>query len=90
MALGGGVIAVAIMTQLQFFVLIAGFVFVMEALSVVIQVGYFKMSGGKRVFRMAPIHHHFELKGWSETRVVTVFWVAAALCVALAFLAYVA
>ncbi|MGL4547017.1 phospho-N-acetylmuramoyl-pentapeptide-transferase [Eubacterium aggregans] len=90
MALGGGVIAVAIMTQLQFFVLIAGFVFVMEALSVVIQVGYFKMSGGKHVFRMAPIHHHFELKGWSETRVVTVFWVAAALCVALAFLAYVA
>ncbi len=58
MALGGAVIAVAIVTRLQLFVLIAGFVFVMEAMSVVIQVGYFKISHGKRVFRMAPIHHH--------------------------------
>lgn len=89
MALGGAVIAVAIATRLEFFVLIAGFVYVMEALSVVIQVSYFKMTHGKRVFRMAPIHHHFELKGWSETRVVTVFWILSAFCVTLSFLAFV-
>lgn len=89
MALGGAVIAVAIATRMEFFVLIAGFVYVMEAMSVVIQVSYFKISHGKRVFRMAPIHHHFELKGWSETRVVTVFWILSAICVTLSFLAYV-
>ena len=86
MALGGALVGIAIVTQLQVYVLIAGMIFVIEALSVVIQVGYFKISHGKRVFRMAPIHHHFELGGWSETRVVQVFWVFSALCTALAFL----
>ncbi|MGI6108256.1 MAG: phospho-N-acetylmuramoyl-pentapeptide-transferase [Eubacteriaceae bacterium] len=86
MALGGALVGIAIVTRLQIFILIAGFIFVLEALSVVIQVGYFKISHGKRVFRMAPIHHHFELGGWSETRVVQVFWTLSALCTALAFL----
>lgn len=88
MALGAAVIVTGIMTRLQIFILIAGFIYVAEALSVCIQVGYFKMTHGKRVFRMAPIHHHFELGGWSETRVVTVFWIVSVLCVALAFLSY--
>ncbi len=86
MGLGGAVTAIAIMTRLQLFLLIAGIIYVLEALSVVMQVAYFKISGGKRIFAMTPIHHHFELKGWSETRVVTVFWIASALSVAVAFL----
>ena len=86
MALGGAVVVMAIITQLQLFLLIAGALFVIEALSVVIQVGYFKSTGGKRFFRMAPIHHHFELSGWSETRVVTVFCVATAIFVTIAFI----
>ncbi|WP_286947640.1 phospho-N-acetylmuramoyl-pentapeptide-transferase [Acetobacterium sp. UBA5834] len=86
MALGGAVVVMAIITQLQIFLLIAGALFVIEALSVVIQVGYFKSTGGKRFFKMAPIHHHFELSGWSETRVVTVFWVVTAIFVTIAFI----
>ncbi|MBC3886943.1 phospho-N-acetylmuramoyl-pentapeptide-transferase [Acetobacterium paludosum] len=86
MALGGAVVVMAIVTQLELFLLIAGGLFVVEALSVVIQVGYFKATKGKRFFRMAPIHHHFELAGWSETRVVTVFWVVTAIFVAIAFI----
>ena len=86
MALGGAVVVMAIITQLQVFLLIAGALFVIEALSVVIQVGYFKSTKGKRFFKMAPIHHHFELSGWSETRVVTVFWVATAIFVTIAFI----
>jgi phospho-N-acetylmuramoyl-pentapeptide-transferase len=54
-----------------------GGVFVLEALSVILQVGYFKMSGGKRLFRMAPLHHHFELIGWSEPKVITRFVIIA-------------
>jgi phospho-N-acetylmuramoyl-pentapeptide-transferase len=86
MALGGAVVVMAIITQLQIFLLIAGALFVLEALSVVIQVSYFKSTGGKRFFKMAPIHHHFELSGWSETRVVTVFWVVTAISVVIAFI----
>lgn len=88
MALGGAVVAIAIMTQTQVYILIAGLLYVIEALSVCIQVGYFKLTHGKRFFRMAPIHHHFELKGWSETRVVTVFWLVTALFVTAAFLCF--
>ena len=54
-----------------------GGLFVIEALSVIIQVGYFKLSHGKRVFRMAPLHHHFELKGWPESKVIVRFWIIA-------------
>lgn len=86
MALGGAIVVVAIITQLQIFLLIAGGLFVIEALSVVIQVSYFKATKGKRFFRMAPIHHHFELAGWSETRVVTVFWMVTAIFVTIAFI----
>lgn len=86
MALGGAIVVMAIITRLQIFLLIAGGLFVIEALSVVIQVGYFKATKGKRFFKMAPIHHHFELTGWSETRVVTVFWVIAAIFITIAFI----
>jgi phospho-N-acetylmuramoyl-pentapeptide-transferase len=63
---------------------IVGGVFVIEALSVILQVGYFKATGGKRIFRVAPIHHHFHLKGWTETQVVVRFWLLATLFAALA------
>lgn len=88
MALGGGLIAIAIKNHLELFFIIAGFIFVLEALSVVLQVGYFKLSHGKRIFKMAPIHHHFELSGWKETRVVSVFYTWAAISVACAFLVF--
>ena len=59
--------------------MIVGFVYLMEVVSVILQVSYFKATGGKRIFKMAPIHHHFELCGWSETRVVAVFAIATAI-----------
>ncbi len=74
LAFGGAVGAVSILMQMPWILLIAGIIYVIEALSVLIQVGYFKYKG-KRVFKMAPIHHHFELSGWEETKVVTVFWI---------------
>jgi phospho-N-acetylmuramoyl-pentapeptide-transferase len=81
LAIGGFVAASAYMTGTPIFVLIVGFVYWLEILSVMLQVSYFKITKGKRIFRMAPIHHHFELGGWSETKVVTVFAsITAALC----------
>ncbi|HOJ10804.1 MAG TPA: phospho-N-acetylmuramoyl-pentapeptide-transferase [Clostridiales bacterium] len=74
LALGGAVGAISILMKMPWIILVAGFIYVIEALSVIIQVSYFKLKG-KRVFRMAPIHHHFELLGWKETKVVSVFWV---------------
>jgi len=82
--LGGLIGYVAIVTRQELLLLIAGGVFVIEALSVIIQVGYFKRTGGKRVFRCAPIHHHFHLGGWSEAQTVVRFWLVAAMCAALA------
>ena len=79
LALGGFVASTAYMMQMPIFIAIVGFIYVIEVLSVIIQVGYFKISGGKRIFKMAPIHHHFELCGWSETRVVAVFSIVTAL-----------
>lgn len=79
LALGGFVASTAYMLQMPIFIAIVGFIYVIEVLSVIIQVGYYKMSGGKRIFKMAPIHHHFELCGWSETRVVAVFSIVTAL-----------
>lgn len=79
LALGGALAAAAVMTKTEALLAIVGGVFVVEALSVIIQVTSFKTTG-KRVFRMSPIHHHFELGGWSETKVVRVFWLAGALC----------
>ena len=79
LALGGFVAACAYMMQMPLFIVIVGFVYLMEVISVILQVGYFKATGGKRIFKMAPIHHHFELCGWSETRVVAVFAIATAI-----------
>lgn len=79
LALGGFVAASAYMMQMPLFIVFAGFIYLLEALSDILQVGYFKASGGKRIFKMAPIHHHFELCGWSETRVVAVFSIVTAL-----------
>lgn len=79
LALGGFVAATAYMLQLPLFIMIVGLIYAVEVLSVVIQVSYFKISGGKRIFKMAPIHHHFELCGWSETRVVAVFSIITAM-----------
>lgn len=73
--LGGILGTVAVMTKQEILLLIVGGLFVIEALSVIIQVGYFKISKGKRIFRMAPLHHHFELKGWHESKVIVRFWI---------------
>ncbi|MGN0334069.1 MAG: phospho-N-acetylmuramoyl-pentapeptide-transferase [Lachnospiraceae bacterium] len=87
LALGGFVAATAYMLQMPMFILIVGLIYWIEILSVIIQVTYFKLSHGKRIFRMAPIHHHFELGGWSETRVVAVFTITTAILCLIAFLA---
>lgn len=87
LALGGFVISAMFMMRMPLFILIAGFIYFVETVSVILQVGYFKLTGGKRLFRMAPLHHHFELGGWSETRVVTVFSIVTALMCLLGFLA---
>jgi phospho-N-acetylmuramoyl-pentapeptide-transferase len=80
LALGGALGALAVLTKKEFMLLILGGVFAAEALSVILQVGYFRMTGGKRLFRMAPIHHHFELLGWPESKVVVRFWIMGAIC----------
>ncbi|OUP18471.1 phospho-N-acetylmuramoyl-pentapeptide-transferase [Lachnoclostridium sp. An196] len=80
LALGGFVASAAYMMRLPLFLLIVGLIYLVEVLSVIIQVTYFKATHGKRFFKMAPIHHHFEKCGWSETRVVTVFSIITALC----------
>jgi len=75
LALGAALGMVAIIIKQEILLVIVGGVFVMEALSVILQVGFFKMSGGKRIFLMAPFHHHFEKKGWQEPKVVVRFWI---------------
>ena len=85
-ALGGFVAGTAYMLQMPLFILIIGFIYLLEVVSVILQVGYFKISGGKRIFKMAPIHHHFELCGWSETRVVAVFSIVTAILCMIALL----
>ncbi len=87
LALGGFVASAAYMLQMPLFILIVGLIYLVEVLSVMIQVTYFKKTGGKRIFKMAPIHHHFELCGWSETRVVAVFSVITAILCLIALLA---
>lgn len=86
MALGGILAAGAILMKLEFILAIAGLVYVIEALSVIIQVGYFKKTGGKRFFKMAPLHHHFELCGMSERKVVVMFYFMALAFCLIAFL----
>lgn len=87
LALGAAFAALAVLTKTEVTSLIMGGLFIVEALSVIIQVASFKLTG-KRVFLMAPIHHHFEKKGWSETKVVTRFWIVSAAFAALGFALY--
>ncbi|MCQ2001249.1 phospho-N-acetylmuramoyl-pentapeptide-transferase [Arthrobacter zhaoxinii] len=84
LAIGGAIAAFAILSRTELLLVILAGLFVIITLSVIIQVGYFKLSGGKRVFKMAPLQHHFELKGWAEVTVVVRFWIIAGLCVAVA------
>ncbi len=77
LSLGGSLGTVAVITKQEILLVLVGGLFVMEALSVIFQVGFFKMSNGKRIFRMAPLHHHFELKGWPEPKVIVRFWIIA-------------
>lgn len=85
LALGGGLAATAVLTKSELLLIVIGGVFVIETLSVMLQVMSFKLRG-KRIFRMSPIHHHFELAGWSEWRVVATFWVAGFLFAAVGLL----
>lgn len=87
MYLGGAVVAMAYGVSYPLLVLLAGFVYLCEALSVMIQVTYFKLTHGKRIFKMTPIHHHFELLGWSEIKIIVVFSVIAVAAGALSVLA---
>lgn len=87
LALGGFIAGSACVLRMPVFLLMVGLIYLVEVLSVMIQVTYFKKTGGKRIFKMAPIHHHFELSGWSETRIVTVFSIITVFCCLLAYLA---
>ncbi|MCR5773924.1 MAG: phospho-N-acetylmuramoyl-pentapeptide-transferase [Lachnospiraceae bacterium] len=87
LALGGFVASSFIMMNMPIYIIISAFIYFAEVLSVIIQVLYFKKTGGKRFFKMAPLHHHFELSGWTETRVVAVFTIVTALLSAVAFVA---
>jgi phospho-N-acetylmuramoyl-pentapeptide-transferase len=87
LGLGGAIAGLAVMSQTEVLLIILGGIFVLEALSVLIQVIAFQTTG-KRVFLMAPIHHHFEFKGWSETKIILRFWIIAAICAAIGFAIY--
>jgi phospho-N-acetylmuramoyl-pentapeptide-transferase len=87
LALGGAIAGLAVMTNTEFLLILLGGIFVIEALSVLIQVASFQ-AFRKRVFLMAPIHHHFELQGWSETKIILRFWIVAAACGAIGFTVY--
>ena len=82
LALGGAIATIALLTKLEILLVIIGGVFVIETLSVILQVGSFKTTG-KRIFKMSPLHHHYELSGWSEWRVVVTFWTVGLLCAVL-------
>ena len=87
LALGGFVAGTAYVMQMPLFIILVGLIYLIEVLSVMIQVSYFKATHGKRIFKMAPIHHHFEFCGWSETRVVAVFSIVTAIMCLIALLA---
>lgn len=84
LSLGGALGTLAIATKQEILLAIVGGIFVLETFSVIFQVGWFKMSNGKRIFRMAPIHHHFELKGWAEPKVIVRFWIISIILALLA------
>ena len=87
MAIGGALASFAIVMKTEFLLLLIGGIFVIEIMSVIIQVFTFRYLG-KRVFLMTPIHHHFEMKAWSETKIVVRFWILCAILCALAFALY--
>jgi len=82
LALGGALAGIAITLRIQLLLVMLGFIFVLITASVILQVAYFKISGGKRIFKMAPLQHHFELMGWGEVTIVIRFWIIASLGVA--------
>lgn len=84
LSLGGALGTMAVITKQEILLAIVGGIFVVETFSVIFQVGYFKLTGGKRIFRMAPLHHHFELKGWAEPKVIVRFWIISILLALLA------
>lgn len=88
LALGGLVASIAILMKMPLFILIVGIIYVLEAISVILQVGYFKITKGKRLFKMAPLHHHFEQCGWKEVKVVAVFYIITAIACLVGFLSY--
>ncbi len=75
LAIGGAIGMVAVLSKQEIVLVLVGGLFVLEALSVIVQVGFFKTTGGRRVFRMAPLHHHFELSGWAEPKLIVRFWI---------------
>ena len=85
LALGGFVAASAVVSGMELYIPIFGFIYLVEVVSVIIQVAYFKKTHGKRFFKMAPIHHHFELLGNSETRIVAAFTIVTMLCCLISF-----
>ena len=87
LAMGGFVAAMALMMKIPVFLIIFALIYVVEILSVILQVGYFKLTHGKRLFKMAPIHHHFELSGFSETKTVALFDVVTVICCLIAYIA---
>src|SRR5205085_10988250 len=87
LGLGGAIAGLAVMTQTEVILILLGGVFVLEVVSVIIQVISFQVFR-KRVFLMTPLHHHFELAGWSETKIILRFWIVAAACAAIGFVVY--
>ncbi len=79
LSLGGALGTIAVLTKQEILLVIVGGIFVLETFSVILQVGWFKVSGGKRLFKMAPIHHHFELAGWAEPKIIVRFWIISIL-----------
>jgi phospho-N-acetylmuramoyl-pentapeptide-transferase len=79
LSLGGAIGTVAVVTKHELVLLLIGGIFVAEAASVILQVGYFKWTGGRRIFKMTPLHHHFEVTGWPENKVIIRFWIVQVL-----------
>lgn len=86
LAIGGGITVAAFLMKMEFLLPIVGLIYVLETVSVILQVGYFKATKGKRLFRMAPLHHHFEEGGMNERKVVLLFWGITAICAVIAFM----
>ena len=86
LALGGAVASIAIILKMPLYLAIVALVSIIDTLSVILQVTYFKITKGKRIFKMAPFHHHMELSGMKETKVVLIFWIVTAICCVIAYL----